>query len=67
MQAFADDKTIEMLTFNDKWKEADEPSFKVDPKYYRVKLESKYRAFSTKEECWNEMHKHLISIQLRRP
>ena len=25
---------------------------------YRVKPEPKYRPFKTKEECWNEMHKH---------
>ena len=32
MQAFADGKTIEILDFKDKWKEADVLSFKVDPK-----------------------------------
>ena len=25
---------------------------------YRIKPEPKYRPFKTKEECWNEMHKH---------
>lgn len=25
---------------------------------YRIKPETKYRPFKTKEECWNEMHKH---------
>ena len=58
MQAFADGKTIEMLCQNDKWKEADEPNFEGDPKYYRVKPEGKYRQFKYQEECWNEMHKH---------
>ena len=58
MQAFADGKTIEILDFKDKWKEVDEPSFKVDPKYYRVKPEGKYRQFKNQEECWTEMHKH---------
>ena len=58
MQAFADGKTIEMLCYNDKWKEVDEPNFNLTPNCYRVKPEPKYRAFSTKEECWNEMHKH---------
>ena len=37
MQAYADGKTIEMLCYNDEWKKVDEPSFKVDPKYYRIK------------------------------
>ena len=25
---------------------------------YRIKPEHKYRPFKTKEECWDEMHKH---------
>ena len=58
MQAFADGKTIEMLCFKDKWKEVDEPYFNLTPNCYRVKPEPKYRAFNTKEECWNEMHEH---------
>ena len=58
MQAYADGKTIEMLCYNDEWKKVDEPSFKVDPKYYRIKPEPKYRPFKTKEECWSEMLKH---------
>ena len=58
MQAYADGKTIEMLCYNDEWKKVDEPSFKVDPKYYRIKPELKYRPFKTKEECWNEIHNH---------
>ena len=58
MQAYADGKTIEMLCYNDEWKKVDEPSFKVDPKYYRIKPELKYRPFKTKEECWSEMLKH---------
>lgn len=58
MQAYADGKTIEMLCYNDEWKKVDKPSFKVDPKYYRIKPELKYRPFKTKEECWSEMLKH---------
>ena len=58
MHAYADGKTIEMLCYNDEWKKVDEPSFKVDPKYYRIKPEPKYRPFKTKEECWSEMLKH---------
>ena len=58
IQAYADGKTIEMLCYNDEWKKVDEPSFKVDPKYYRIKPELKYRPFKTKEECWSEMLKH---------
>ena len=58
MQAFADGKTIEILCYNDKWKESDDLSFKVDPRYYRVKPEGKYRQFKNQEECWTEMHKH---------
>ena len=58
IQAYADGKTIEILDFNDKWKEVDEPSFKVDPKYYRIKPELKYRPFKNQEECWQETLNH---------
>ena len=57
IQAYADGKTIEMLCCNDEWKKVDEPSFKVDPKYYRIKPGPKNRPFKTKEECWSEMLK----------
>ena len=33
-------------------------SFVEFPSLYRIKPEPRYRPFKTKEECWNEMHKH---------
>ena len=60
IQAYADGKTIEILDFNDKWKEVDYLNFKLAYNCYRIKPEPelKYRPFKTKEECWNEMLKH---------
>lgn len=34
------------------------PSFDWQTFDYRIKPEIKYRSFKTKEECWEEMHKH---------
>ena len=58
IQAYADGKTIEILDFNDKWKEVDYLHFKLAYNCYRIKPEPKYRPFKTQEECWNEMLKH---------
>ena len=58
IQAFAEGKTIETYYYSDKtWREANNPSFSLCFEY-RVKPESKYRPFNSKEECWNEMQKH---------
>ena len=58
IQAFAEGKTIETYSCSGKdWVEANNPSFSLCFEY-RVKPESKYRPFNSKEECWNEMLKH---------
>ena len=38
MQAYADGKTIEILDFKDKWKEADDLSFKHIEKVFLFKI-----------------------------
>ena len=58
IQAFAEGKTIETYSCSGmNWVEANNPSFSLCFEY-RVKPESKYRPFNSKEECWNEMQKH---------
>ena len=58
IQAFADGKTIEI--YDEEWKTMvfKDPHFDCAPSRYRIKPETKYRPFKTKEECWNEMLKH---------
>ena len=58
IQAYAEGKDIEMLTADNEWIKAPFPIFTLNPRLYRIKPEPKYRPFETKEECWNEMHKH---------
>ena len=61
LQAFAEGKQIqdkiEGLT---DWVDTDVINFKYEGQKikHRIKPEPKYRPFKTKEECWNEMHKH---------
>ena len=60
IQAYAEGKTVECKCKGsrfDSWVEANCPSWSVNIKY-RIKPEPKYRPFNTKEECWEEMHKH---------
>ena len=61
MLAYANGEEIESLCFG-KYLPCDIPTFNwIDGKgveNYRIKPKSKYRPFNTKEECWNEMHKH---------
>ena len=57
IQAFAEGKTIECSENGELWSKVDFPSW-VPSMYYRVKPEAKYRPFKSKDECWNEMHKH---------
>lgn len=57
IQAYAEGKEIEMFISN-RWVSAESPGFMMEAKNYRIKSEPKYRPFKTKEECWNEMHKH---------
>lgn len=62
MQAYAEGKTIEILDQHGNWKEIENPVFVDSLTYnsikYRIKLESNYRPFKTKEECWLELLKH---------
>lgn len=60
MQAFADGKTIQIKKEGD-WLEVGENTevyFSESPSDYRIKPESKYRPFNSKEECWQEILKH---------
>ena len=53
IKAFADGKTIQFRE-----RDVEEPSFDGCLNEYRIKPEPKFRPFKTKEECWDEMHKH---------
>lgn len=61
LQSFAEGKQIqdkiEGLT---DWVDTDVINFKYEGQKikHRIKPEAKYRPFKTKEECWEEMHKH---------
>ena len=57
IQAYAEGKTIQFQN-GGKWYDVYETDFHQSPDIYRIKPESKYRPFKTKEECWNEMLKH---------
>ena len=57
IQAFVEGKTIEYREYDGEWKEAHTPTWS-SRLFYRIKPESKYRPFKTKEECWKEMGKH---------
>ena len=61
MQAYSEGKTIEFLSMSPtcaKWTEIDDPNFILSSNRYRIKPESKYRPFKSKEECQSEMMKH---------
>ena len=59
IEAFAEGKVIQCKNcITNEWRDFDEPAFNGLPDNYRIKPEPKYRPFKTKEECWNEMHKH---------
>lgn len=57
--AFAEGRTIQYYDDEKKaWIDIDEhPSYCYALKW-RIKPESEYRPFNSKEECWNEMLKH---------
>lgn len=57
MQAYAEGKTIQFLN-GGKWYDVYDTDFYQSPDVYRIKPESNYRPFNSKEECWNEMMKH---------
>ena len=59
IQAFAEGKTIQFRTNNRSWVDLLDNDIEINALFeYRIKPEPKYRPFRTKEECWNEMHKH---------
>ena len=59
IQAWADGKTVDWYDPEIGWRLS---GFTLDfdkkPNFYRIKLEPRYRPFKTREECWEEMHKH---------
>ena len=59
IKAYSEGKTIEYLLSEAKWAAINE-DFLFDNSHerYRVKQETKYRPFTSKEECWEEMLKH---------
>ena len=59
IKAYSEGKTIEYLLSEGKWAAINE-DFLFDNSHerYRVKQEAKYRPFTSKEECWEEMQKH---------
>ena len=59
MQAFEEGKSIQMRTKNRPWFGVLDDKLEISKIFeYRIKPEPKYRPFKTKEECWDEMHKH---------
>ena len=59
IKAFAEGKAIQFRTENRPWIDLlDNKLERCELFEYRIKPEQTYRPFKTKEECWNEMHKH---------
>ena len=58
--ALAEGKTIQILNMEGNWVDVEVKKLNHIPETlkFRIKPEPKYRPFETKEECWNEMHKH---------
>ena len=58
--ALAEGKTIQYKADHDEWVDlkTDLMCGIAESFRYRIKPEIKYRPFETKEECWQEMHKH---------
>ena len=58
--AVANGKTIQVLISSGEWKDVkiNELTCISENISFRIKPESKYRSFKTKEECWSEMLKH---------
>ena len=62
IQAFTDGKTIQIRKHGEERyydSTNNNLNFVLDHYEYRIKPESKYRPFKNKEECWQEMQKHL--------
>lgn len=64
IQAFAEGKTIQFKWPNGAWIDLEDrdvinsATLVNMPQDYRIKSEPKYRPFTNKEECWQEMLKH---------
>ena len=58
IQAFTEGKVIEIFDDEIGWVKKENPKFNLNPDFYRIKPEPKYRPFKTHGECWNEMLKH---------
>ena len=58
IQAFAEGKVIEIFDDEIGWVKKENPKFNLNPEFYRIKPEPRYRPFKSQEECWNEMMKH---------
>ena len=58
MEAYANGKKIQYLNDDNEWIDTPNPFFDWHNYVYRIKPGLRYRPFETKEECWNEMHKH---------
>ena len=59
IQAWADGKTVDWYDPEIGWRLSGfTMDFDKKPNFYRIKPEPKYRPFKTREECWQEMHKH---------
>ena len=58
--ALAEGKTIQVKNMGGEWADVKPEKLNYIPEelVFRIKPEPKYRPFKTKEECWNEMHKH---------
>lgn len=57
MRAYSVGKKIQFFNGED-WIDKEILSFDSEPHRYRIKPKTKYRPFKSKEECWEEMHKH---------
>ena len=58
--ALAEGKTIQILNMEGNWIDVEVKKLNYIPETlkFRIKPGLRYRPFETKEECWNEMHKH---------
>ena len=59
IQAWADGQTVDWYDPAIGWRLSGfTMDFDKKPNFYRIKPEPRYRPFKTREECWQEMHKH---------
>ena len=58
LKAYSEGKEIEFLDSEGEWTISKNLELILNPSYYRIKTEPKYRPFKSLEECWEEMQKH---------